>query len=1463
MMTPLRLVTRSLVLITLVALAHAAVAQKGTPRVRTIPGVLAPLVTFVQDMGDKALTPPVPGQEGALAPLPAEPAPAASPRLEGGPSEAADLSKKIRAHFDARPGRRLYVQVDKPMYRPGEAIWFKIWDLTARALEGGPMNAGVNMELVSPKGAVVMQKRVRQIGGMAANDFILPAGVQGGEYTLRARADHGAVEERPVLVSAFDPPRIKKKLEMQRKAYGPGDTATATLEIKRPTGEPLAAHAITVIAQVDGQEIHRATMTTNSEGGAIVRAKLPDEIQVGDGLLTVLVADGGVTESVSRRIPIVLKKLRLSFFPEGGAMVEGLPARVYFEARTPLDKPADVAGEVRDDHGNLVARMESVHFGMGRFALRPASGRRYHVQITKPEGIDEVFELPLAEAEGCVLRSYDDPDGQVEDLRVAVRCSEARDVIVTAVQREQGLDTARVHVPEGEAAIVYLKGGDAAANQRQGITRVTVFDDELQPLAERLIFRNRRAGLGIRVTADRPRYSPRDEVVLKVATFGPSGEPRAAEVAVAVVDDTVVSFADDKTAHILSRLLLEAELHDEVEEPNKYFDLSEDKGAEGLELLMGTRGWRRFDWRPVFAPPLPVTACATGAVMLGGVAGMKQVDDALLDGLADRGLRFEAEAEGAEVALAAKPMARRGPRQARPRPEKAAAKAFRPQLEVPADEPKAAAPPPAQARRKRKPKLPMAQPVELPAKDQAARAGDRAVVMARDEAWEGRGRGEVLREQRRIVGWAPVRVFPKPTHGGDPGARRDDFRDTVFWAPRVVTGEKGEASLRFHLSDAVTSFRVFSEGSGGGSLGRSETVFASSLPFSMHVKLPLEVSAGDEMILPLTLTNETDEPLDVEVMASLGTQIELAPGEGNQTISLAPRSRRSLRYQAKVTGTMGTSAVRVEARAGGLSDAFERALVVVPRGFPQEVSASGELKTTARHTLDLDGASPGSFEAELKLYASPLSTMQAGMEGMLRQPCGCFEQASSANYPNTMIMRYLKEHGVDDVKLWERSGAMLDAGYQKLTGYESKGRGYEWFGANPGHEALTAYGLMEFVDMQAVHQVDQAMVDRTASWLLARRDGQGGYERNKKALDSFGRASKEVTDAYITYALAEAGFAGRLPSEIAKQAALARDTRDPYLLALATNTLLATSSDSGRKAGRAAAARLAKLQADDGSWPGADHSITRSGGQNLAIETTSLALLALVTSDAHPGATRKAVSWLNTHRGGYGQWGTTQATVLGVKAMTAYAKASRRAPSPGSVIVELNGQVIDTLKYEAGRREPLVSQALARHLKPGENELVLKHDGEGALPYSLGVTYRAVQPDSSEACVVDLQTKMARHEIPMGETVRLTATVTNRSQAGQPMTLARVGLPGGLTFQNWQLKELRESGQVAFFETRAREVILYFRQMAPDQSREIGIDLVATVPGTYTAPASSAYLYYTDEHKTWQAPATVTVTHSN
>lgn len=44
----------------------------------------------------------------------------------------------------------------------------------------------------------------------------------------------------------------------------------------------------------------------------------------------------------------------------------------------------------------------------------------------------------------------------------------------------------------------------------------------------------------------------------------------------------------------------------------------------------------------------------------------------------------------------------------------------------------------------------------------------------------------------------------------------------------------------------------------------------------------------------------------------------------------------------------------------------------------------------------------------------------------------------------------------------------LKDGYDRLIGFETSSLGYEWFGEAPGHEALSAYGIAQFNDMNKV-----------------------------------------------------------------------------------------------------------------------------------------------------------------------------------------------------------------------------------------------------------------------------------------------------------------------------------------------------------------------------------------------------------
>ncbi|MCO4774284.1 MAG: hypothetical protein KDA24_29940, partial [Deltaproteobacteria bacterium] len=602
----------------------------------------------------RAVTEPAPVDPDAPAakveqpPEAPESAPEASPRLSDVPLEGR-LVKAVSSYFEGHVGRRIHIHTDKPLYQPGETIWISTYDLASRDLSGDAASTNnATLELISPKGAAVITKVLQRTEGRAHNDLVLPDGVQGGEYIVRLTAWDGVSEDRPVIVSAYEPPRVKKKLEFVRKAYGPGDEVTATIEVKRPTGEPLANQTLVGAIRLDGVDLPRVQLTTNGDGGGMVRFTLPSRIDRGDGLLTVLVEDGGVTESISKRVPITLSKIELGFFPEGGRMVEGLPTRLYFEANNPLGKPADVEGRIVDDRGQSVARFRTHDRGLGRVDFTPAVGRTYHATITRPVGIAETTALPLPEEDGCVLRHFDDLDGQQDAVRVSVRCTDERDVVVSAMVRENLLDVAAVHVTPDAPAVAHLRSDEPALASAMGVATVTVFDEDLTPLAERIVFRKRRARLDVSITPDQEAYVPREQVALKVRTTDAAGKAVPADLSLAVVDDTVISFADDKAGHMLSRLYLETEIPGDVEEPNVYFDLTEEKGALGMDLLMGTRGWRTFAWQPVLNPAPAATRTAGAAAPGDGLDALLNDDDFAFNDIhgvaADQGGVVEAQA---------------------------------------------------------------------------------------------------------------------------------------------------------------------------------------------------------------------------------------------------------------------------------------------------------------------------------------------------------------------------------------------------------------------------------------------------------------------------------------------------------------------------------------------------------------------------------------------------------------------------------------------------------------------------------------------------------------------------------------------------------------------------------------------------------------------------------------------------
>jgi uncharacterized protein YfaS (alpha-2-macroglobulin family) len=1282
-----------------------------------------------------------------------------------------------------------FITTDKPIYQRGETLFVRavvLHHATHKPLPDQPAIPSV-IQIIGPRGDAVASGTIATQEGVLGFSWLVPDEQAGGEYTAKITfPEHGHTPaERKFEIRAYRIPRLRTQIKFLRDGYGPGDEVVATWHVERAEGGVPAGATLTVVARVDDAETFRGPSAIDDAGFGTARFRLPPAIARGEGTLALIVDDGGVVETATKTIPILLQTLDLSMYPEGGELIAGLLNRVYIEAFTPARKPADVAAVVVDESGREVARFRSEHEGRGRFAFTPQANQKYSLTITEPAGIVTKFPLPPVKTEGAVIRATRDVFGKQEPIRVGI-ASTARDVVVTLARREIVLGRQVASLTEGRQATVSFDVLDSA----DGVLTVTVWEAGGRPLAERLVFRQPAKSVRVAVSPDTATYSPGGRVKLGVQTTDEWGSPTRAVVGLAVTDESVLEMIDkrEQPPRLPVMVFLESEVHD-LADAHVYLDPDNDKSELAVDLLLGTQGWRRFalvDWKAF----------------------------------------IERHQDGARRALALRePLALVA--NSRPMPAGAAAPAELFEL-AKAGDMSAAGPPRAFH----------FEPVALRKAGRAERPKDRM-------AFGGLALASVS---------APIpnnfvytRIYAHELRPDRQPSDRVDFTETVLWHAGVRTSEEGAATVEFALNDSVTTFRVVADAfTADGAIGSGTSSFASVKPFYLEPKLPLEVTQADRILLPVACVNATASALG-RVDLTVNSEFSTLASSRDRTVTLGASARRRALVELQAGPHNGPFDVTIAATAGAYSDRVTRRITVRPSGFPVEVAAGGLLDPggIARHAIVIPpDMVAGSFESKNDVYPSPLACMTEALQSLIREPCGCFEQTSSTVYPLVMAQQYFLSHQGVPASLIEQSAEILNRGYDRLRGFECPSGGFEWFGADPGHDALTAYGLMEFTDMSRVRPVDPVLIERTRAWLLAQRDGRGTFARKTHTLHVW-LAEPEVATAYDLWALRSAGVDADLATEVNWLREAADRTENTYVLALAANVLLLEGDGAA-----ALLDRLAGKQSDDGSLHGATVSVIGSTGEALSIETTSLAVLAWLPNPSFQANVEKAIRYL-AEQCKAGRFGSTQSTILALKAIIAYDQSRALPRAPGQLDLVVDGSPVGSpVKFDEQTRGAIALPNLPV-LSAGNHTVEMRMTGGSRMPYSLATRFSRLKPESSDACRLHLDVSLANAKLEEGSVTEARVVVVNRSNETVPTPIAIIGLPGGLEVRHDQLKELVKANTIAAYEVLGREVALYWRALAPAARVALPISLVAAIPGAYTGPASRAYLYYTHEHKQW------------
>lgn len=682
---------------------------------------------------------------------------------------------------------------------------------------------------------------------------------------------------------------------------------------------------------------------------------------------------------------------------------------------------------------------------------------------------------------------------------------------------------------------------------------------------------------------------------------------------------------------------------------------------------------------------------------------------------------------------------------------------------------------------------------------------------------------------------------------------KDDFRSCIYWNYNVTTNQKGKAEFSFYNSDESTVFRIIAEGfNGTGLVGRNEKTYSTFDKVELDVKFPLYATEGDKILMPIWVKNNSSKLISANLTQDLPNSLKLL--DYKYDLELNPEKTATIHAPLLVeNGKKGKYKFRVNLLTNEFRQSVVKELEIFERGFPMYFGKSTLNETLFKFNSEnvISGSQSAIFTISLNLTEPILN----GIERILREPSGCFEQVSSSTYPNIYAMKLLQlKENQNKTEQREKAQKYLQSGYKKLAAYEVRGNGFEWYGKTPANEALSAFGLIEFLEMKPFVKVDENMIKRTREWLISRKDGNGGYLQDKGKY-AFSNANKTVVNAYVNYALS---FAGEKNIEKEYQLSYKEATNSKDVYRLSLNAL--TAHQLGKNEDYQRAMNLIKNEIFSRSLDEikVESSITRSGTQSLKVETLALYALALMKTNQASSELNQIIKEI-VNSGSNGYFGSTQATGLALKVLYEYNHLfeQNKEMQRDELFLKVNNQIVvdgkmsDYHKMGLAENKNSIQIDASQYVVNGDNKVEMRIGSDKLSFADFSYSYRSSLPDNSKAAKLNLKTSLSQNSIKVGETVQMLIEVKNISKSDVPMSVAKIGIPGGLSVEPTLLKELLDKEKVAYYELIDNFLILYWYGFEANETKKIDLIFKAEIPGEFTGVASSVYLYYTEEDKNW------------
>ncbi|NMB74100.1 MAG: hypothetical protein GYA21_03105 [Myxococcales bacterium] len=241
-----------------------------------------------------------------------------------------------------------------------------------------------------------------------------------------------------------------------------------------------------------------------------------------------------------------------------------------------------------------------------------------------------------------------------------------------------------------------------------------------------------------------------------------------------------------------------------------------------------------------------------------------------------------------------------------------------------------------------------------------------------------------------------------------PVQMRQNFAETAFFYPHLLTDADGTARIEFTVPDSVTSYQVWVHAVTRELMSGSLNKQAESLKELMvRPYLPRFLREADQASLKVAVNNAAEKDLagtlqfdivDPATEKSVAADFGLKPGDLAKPFSVKAKGSTTLEFPVRTPARVGTVAFKVMARAGDVGDGEIRPIPVLPGRMHLVQSRFVTLRDKARREMKFPdmqkGDDPSLIHEQLVLTldAQLFYGVLAALPYLVNYPYECVEQ---------------------------------------------------------------------------------------------------------------------------------------------------------------------------------------------------------------------------------------------------------------------------------------------------------------------------------------------------------------------------------------------------------------------------------------------------------------------------------------